>query len=99
MERLAVHGRLHCIARRVRVLVPFQGNAAALAHAAQVQHQPIAVAAIPRRAGVAVDRRGGIARRRACRSEEHTSELQSLMRISYAVFSLKKNTPTHLPYP
>src|SRR3546814_3275640 len=27
-----------------------------------------------------------------CRSEEHTSELQSLMRISYAVFCLKKNT-------
>src|SRR3546814_7353247 len=31
----------------------------------------------------AVDRAGG-------RSEEHTSELQSLMRISYAVFCLKK---------
>src|SRR3546814_4999598 len=30
--------------------------------------------------------------RRACRSEEHTSELQSLMRISYAVFCLKKKT-------
>src|SRR3546814_2934361 len=31
------------------------------------------------------------------RSEEHTSELQSLMRISYAVFCLKKkkNTYTH----
>src|SRR3546814_3535072 len=33
------------------------------------------------------------------RSEEHTSELQSLMRISYAVFCLKKkkttNTNTH----
>src|SRR3546814_7371427 len=29
-------------------------------------------------------------RRRAGRSEEHTSELQSLMRISYAVFCLKK---------
>src|SRR3546814_4973776 len=28
------------------------------------------------------------------RSEEHTSELQSLMRISYAVFSLKKKTKT-----
>src|SRR3546814_6754036 len=27
---------------------------------------------------------------RASRSEEHTSELQSLMRISYAVFCLKK---------
>src|SRR3546814_7765263 len=29
------------------------------------------------------------------RSEEHTSELQSLMRISYAVFCLKKKTPQH----
>src|SRR3546814_3997197 len=29
------------------------------------------------------------------RSEEHTSELQSLMRISYAVFCLKKNN-THI---
>src|SRR3546814_4219627 len=32
------------------------------------------------------------------RSEEHTSELQSLMRISYAVFCLKKKTHhTHPP--
>src|SRR3546814_3810400 len=30
------------------------------------------------------------------RSEEHTSELQSLMRISYAVFCLKKKTSTIL---
>src|SRR3546814_6067980 len=29
------------------------------------------------------------------RSEEHTSELQSLMRISYAVFCLKKKTTTN----
>src|SRR3546814_6245860 len=37
---------------------------------------------------------------RAARSEEHTSELQSLMRISYAVFCLKKKKPNkllHLP--
>src|SRR3546814_7699905 len=37
--------------------------------------------------------------REAGRSEEHTSELQSLMRISYAVFCLKKkrksNTMSH----
>src|SRR3546814_3200071 len=41
------------------------------------------------------------------RSEEHTSELQSLMRISYAVFCLKKqsnkiepnNTPLNTPKP
>src|SRR3546814_10437979 len=33
-----------------------------------------------------------VRRRRNRRSEEHTSELQSLMRISYAVFCLKKKT-------
>src|SRR3546814_9716400 len=32
--------------------------------------------------------------RDAARSEEHTSELQSLMRISYAVFCLKKKIDT-----
>src|SRR3546814_1856058 len=36
---------------------------------------------------LAIDNRGG-----ESRSEEHTSELQSLMRISYAVFCLKKKT-------
>src|SRR3546814_8789326 len=35
-------------------------------------------------------RRDPARRRDAPRSEEHTSELQSLMRISYAVFCLKK---------
>src|SRR3546814_9126183 len=34
--------------------------------------------------------RAAAGRERADRSEEHTSELQSLMRISYAVFCLKK---------
>src|SRR3546814_1835856 len=45
-------------------------------------------------------RRGsrGFAAGMAARSEEHTSELQSLMRISYAVFCLKKkNTTTESP--
>src|SRR3546814_3431840 len=32
------------------------------------------------------------------RSEEHTSELQSLMRISYAVFCLKKKNTQHEPF-
>src|SRR3546814_10706522 len=51
----------------------------------------------PARAGGRFRRRGrGFRRylrravRRSRRSEEHTSELQSLMRISYAVFCLKK---------
>src|SRR3546814_9345462 len=32
----------------------------------------------------------GVQLKRDCRSEEHTSEIQSLMRISYAVFCVKK---------
>src|SRR3546814_5660635 len=53
-----------------------------------------------RRAGIVVEQRGGpiavgLLQRHDLRSEEHTSELQSLMRISYAVFCLKKkNTVT-----
>src|SRR3546814_8040097 len=35
---------------------------------------------------------------RRVRSEEHTSELQSLMRISYAVFCLKKKTEIEKHY-
>src|SRR3546814_9035704 len=34
---------------------------------------------------------------RSPRSEEHTSELQSLMRISYAVFCLKKKNTKNVP--
>src|SRR3546814_9151884 len=39
--------------------------------------------------------RSARSRRRRSRSEEHTSELQSLMRISYAVFCLKKKNNQH----
>src|SRR3546814_5143094 len=44
------------------------------------------------RGGAGIHRPGAYGRRDAgaARSEEHTSELQSLMRISYAVFCLKK---------
>src|SRR3546814_10366730 len=53
-----------------------------------------------RRGGVGKNRRGGGIGRRTIisitlRSEEHTSELQSLMRISYAVFCLKKQKEQH----
>src|SRR3546814_7455569 len=40
-------------------------------------------------------RRARLGRRDLRRSEEHTSELQSLMRISYAVFCLKKKNKSH----
>src|SRR3546814_1141148 len=62
--------------------------------------------ALPRALGQAAARieKGGdiadalnkaIAALNAARSEEHTSELQSLMRISYAVFCLKKKKTKH----
>src|SRR3546814_2212493 len=41
---------------------------------------------------------GGMAASDAVRSEEHTSELQSIMRISYAVFCLKKKNTTNKTY-
>src|SRR3546814_2068771 len=62
-----------------------------------------ALAILPDRRGIALARieEVEIQRQRArgrvvdpARSEEHTSELQSLMRISYAVFCLKKKKPT-----
>src|SRR3546814_8315336 len=46
-------------------------------------------------AGQALLRRSRGHAEHALRSEEHTSELQSLMRISYAVFCLKKKKTTH----
>src|SRR3546814_5456849 len=42
--------------------------------------------------------RSGCSSRDLRRSEEHTSELQSLMRISYAVFCLKKKINTKDKY-
>src|SRR3546814_6452491 len=71
---------------------PFGGSRcqAELAHApADVRRA--AVVAGRRRRLLAAERRIGVDRQ-CLRSEEHTSELQSLMRISYAVFCLKKKT-------
>src|SRR3546814_2383296 len=44
------------------------------------------------------DNRHRAVRTRCGRSEEHTSELQSLMRISYAVFCLKKKKCSYIKY-
>src|SRR3546814_5640115 len=54
-------------------------------------HQPRLLAAGEHAAGL-LDIVAGEAE---ARSEEHTSELQSLMRISYAVFCLKKKNENH----
>src|SRR3546814_9943986 len=51
-------------------------------------HQPLRITRCRGNCAAAPSGSGGAAF--AARSEEHTSELQSLMRISYAVFCLKK---------
>src|SRR3546814_4935449 len=68
----------------------------------QVQRQRRRVEVAVRAVGEVVfgeDQRGAFAHvdgvAQVPRSEEHTSELQSLMRISYAVFCLKKNNIPH----
>src|SRR3546814_7308518 len=65
-----------------------------LCHASLAYHKPVVAAETE---VVTVDHNDLSALERLCeakgcvaRSEEHTSELQSLMRISYAVFCLKK---------
>src|SRR3546814_7600233 len=56
--------------------------------------EPLRLAILSRKARV-----GAAASGAGARSEEHTSELQSLMRISYAVFCLKKKKPRkNYPY-
>src|SRR3546814_3608685 len=51
------------------------------------------VVRLQRHSGLAIPAAGD---RRGLRSEEHTSELQSLMRISYAVFCLKNKNIQHI---
>src|SRR3546814_8264576 len=79
---------LHGVAESLRMVLAERGLRVGLAR--EVPHAD--TPEISRLADAAADHlRGGIgASFGAERSEEHTSELQSLMRISYAVFCLKK---------
>src|SRR3546814_5977346 len=71
------------------------GQAFAFEDACLVQQQEGGV--LQRRVGAARLRLvGKLADQLVPRSEEHTSELQSLMRISYAVFCLKKKRQTNI---
>src|SRR3546814_8601703 len=75
-----------CLSRSRRFNSGIQGQQVCLASNAanKVQHGLYSLCVL-RKAARAID--GGVGSKR---SEEHTSELQSLMRISYAVFCLKK---------
>src|SRR3546814_2783304 len=65
-------------------------DAAALRHVKHVALAQELLGALLAQDGAAVDLGGHVEGDAGRRSEEHTSELQSLMRISYAVFCLKK---------
>src|SRR3546814_2545940 len=76
-----------------RLVVPWRRSSGDRGHR-RVQALPLRVADGHQRADVARPRsRRGRGTGQA-RTEEHTSELQSLMRISYAVFCLKKKNTT-----
>src|SRR3546814_1596021 len=66
-----------------------RGAGAASAAVSSSSVSPVTPLATPHPSGVRAS-----FKHRQDRSEEHTSELQSLMRISYAVFCLKKKTRT-----
>src|SRR3546814_6787046 len=69
------------------------------AYAARARPRGAAAVGVDALGDAAADARAGFRPLDGRRSEEHTSELQSLMRISYAVFCLKKknNTNAHNP--
>src|SRR3546814_2959329 len=90
--------RSDCVALLVAQSVDASQRGLALPIAMFVHGQRAPVATPPRvKAGSALRMgwRMAIAAPARTRSEEHTSELQSLMRISYAVFCLKKKNITH----
>src|SRR3546814_4823822 len=65
--------------------------------------RPLACHEVTKILGIETTHHGGIAicpglTKGTDRSEEHTSELQSLMRISYAVFCLKKKKNQNISY-
>src|SRR3546814_1748620 len=95
--------------RRERPRLRGEVAAAKDAHAAFLEHlafdgllQRLARLDEAGQGGIAMRRPAGVAAEQQAaavgdRSEEHTSELQSLMRISYAVFCLKKKKKKNQP--
>src|SRR3546814_4443422 len=93
---LQVRLHLRCVEQALFVEVLRARDARDFAHAGlggQAQVGPVFPAAVEHRGALVAQRAQQEPQPRgkgAVRSEEHTSELQSLMRISYAVFCLKQ---------
>src|SRR3546814_2136824 len=86
----------HRVKRRYRFGRPLHASLSLAARSSRICSRaiwrPIASARRVSAASTAAVRSTGALSLAGARSEEHTSELQSLMRISYAVFCLKKKT-------
>src|SRR3546814_4731365 len=92
MRLLEKHGRPHVVIGQVNQNLPYFGNDAEVApdrfdFVVDHARYTTALFSTPKMPVTAADYAIGLY---TSRSEEHTSELQSLMRISYAVFCLKK---------
>src|SRR3546814_1167261 len=99
VRRRSAVARVRRAGREVRAVDVGVGAAAAVAQRGGGVAQPGRGVRALRAVGAAVADEVGVAGRAAAterggafRSEEHTSELQSLLRTSYAVFCLTKNT-------
>src|SRR3546814_1738465 len=88
--------------RHVRIMVEVKFNQTVIpAHQSSETRHRSAAACFQRRLlppGIEILVLNGNGNHPPVRSEEHTSELQSLMRISYAVFCLKKQTNNHIQH-
>src|SRR3546814_2947159 len=73
-------------------------SAVPLAYGQSQDDEPLDEISFPSEEMPPADADSAVALDPATRSEEHTSELQSLMRISYAVFCLKKKQNTRIKH-
>src|SRR3546814_1824934 len=83
-------GLLHGYIDMLRLRAVAASTTTAALSAGHIRDLFSAIAASRSERGTVGEQSGVKAARLSARSEEHTSELQSLMRISYAVFCLKK---------
>src|SRR3546814_1339472 len=93
VERMVDQQELHHVALRLERLVAAREDLHAVHDGGGAGRRRLAHLLDVDQAHAAVGRDRQLVVVAEARSEEHTSELQSLMRISYAVFCSKKKTP------
>src|SRR3546814_1376646 len=95
VEKFKEHGEDFVVASTIRELVEGMNQLGRDGAVLDVDHIEAQIVARDRELGNAFSKDLQLM---AIRSEEHTSELQSLMRISYAVFCLKKKQTSKIKH-